>query len=96
MDGTHRKPRGVRDVRVDRAAHPEWITALDRLPARGERVHTLEGPATVVAILGKTEGAGRLLQLAMDDGRSHPYFAASANVLVEPVAPPARPSEPTG
>ena len=87
MDGTHRKPRGVRDVRVDRAAHPEWITALDRLPARGERVHTLEGPATVVAILGKTQGGGRLLELAMDDGRKRPYFAAAANILVERDAP---------
>ena len=87
MDGTHRKPRGVRDVRVDRAAHPDWVTALDRLPERGEQVHTLEGGATVVKILGKTQGGGRLLELSMHDGRKHPYFAAAANVLVERDAP---------
>jgi hypothetical protein len=79
----------VRDVRVDRTTHPDWVTALDRLPTRGERVHTLEGSATVVAVLGKTQGGGRLLELAMDDGRKRPYFAAAANVLVERDAPPA-------
>ena len=84
MSSPQRKPRGVRDVRVDRTTHPDWVTALERLPTRGERVHTLEGPATVVAILGKTEGGGRLLQLSMEDGRTHPYFASAANVLVEP------------
>src|SRR4030095_1598622 len=72
LDGTHKKPRGVRDVRVDRTAHPDWVTALDRLPARGEHVHTNEGGATVVAILGKTQVGGRLLELSMDDGRKHP------------------------
>ena len=89
MDGTHRKPRGVRDVRVDRAAHPDWVTALDRLPATGEHVITLEGGAKVVAILGKTQGGGRLLELAMDDGRKHTYFAAAVNVLVQPTPPEA-------
>ncbi|MSR36367.1 MAG: hypothetical protein EXR95_06950 [Gemmatimonadetes bacterium] len=87
MSDTHGKPRGVRDVRVDRADHPEWVTAVDRLPVRGERVHSHEGSATVVAVLGKTHAGGRLLELAIDDGRKQPYFAASANVLVEPVPP---------
>lgn len=82
-----RKPRGTRDVRVDRATHPEWVTAMDRLPGRGEHVLTHEGAATVVAILGKTSDGGRLIELAMDDGRKHPFFAASANVLVQPSAP---------
>ena len=82
-----RKLRGVRDVQVDRADHPEWVTALDRLPARGERVHTNEGSATVIAVLGKTQFGGRLLELSMDDGRTHPFFAAAVNVLVAPDAP---------
>jgi len=81
------KPRGTRDVKVDRESHPGWITALDRLPARGEHVHTHEGGAKVVAILGKTSVGGRLIELAMDDGRKHPFFAAAANILVERDAP---------
>jgi len=88
--GPQRKPRGTRDVQVDRASHPDWVTAEDRLPARGEHVHTHEGSAIVVAILGKTGGGGRLIELAMDDGRKHPFFAAAANVLVEREAPAPR------
>ena len=79
------KARGTRDVRVDRTTHPDWITALDRLPKPGEPVQTHEGSATVTAILGKTSDGGRLLELRMDDGRKHTFFAASANVLVQRV-----------
>lgn len=78
------KPRGLRDVQVDRSAQPGWVSGLERLPERGERVETHEGAATVVAVLGKTASAGRLLELAMDDGRKQPFFAAAANVLVSP------------
>jgi hypothetical protein len=83
-----RKPRGTRDVKVDHAVHPDWVTGVDRLPGRGEKVHTHEGSATVVAIHGKTSVGGRLIELSMDDGRKHAFFAAAANVLVERVAPP--------
>ena len=93
-DAMPAKPRGTRDVRVDRAMHPDWITALDRLPKPGERVHTHEGGAKVTAILGKTSDGGRLLELSMDDGRKHPFFASSANVLVERYAPEAEGSTP--
>ena len=82
-DGSPAKPRGTRDVRVDRTTHPNLITALDRLPKAGERVQTHEGSATVKAILGKTSDGSRLLELAMDDGRKHAFFASSANVLVD-------------
>jgi hypothetical protein len=78
------KPRGIRDVQVDPTSQPGWVSGLQRLPACGEQVETSEGAATVIAILGKT-GGGRLLHLAMDDGRKHPFFAAQANVLVRPV-----------
>jgi hypothetical protein len=81
------KPRRTSDVRVDRSNHPDWVTAMDRLPGRGERVHTHEGSATVVAIHGKTSAGGRLIELSMDDGRKHAFFAAAANILVERVAP---------
>jgi hypothetical protein len=78
------KPRGARDVRVDPAHCPGWISGLERLPAPGEHVHTSEGPAVVVKVLGKTGGHGRLLHLAMDDGRREAFFAAAANVMVHP------------
>lgn len=83
-NGNGGMPRERRDVRVDRAAHPDWVTAFDRLPSLGEHVLTHEGGATVAAIWGKTSDGGRLLELAMDDGRRHSFFAAAANVLVEP------------
>ena len=80
------KPRGARDVRVDAAEFPGWISGGERLPSPGEHVHTCEGPAVVVRLLGKTGGGGRLLQLAMDDGRREAFFAAAANILVQPEA----------
>lgn len=76
------RPRGMRDVSVDPRTDPDWITAPDRLPRPGERVLTHEGEARVVAICGKISNGGRLLELQMDDGRRHPFFAASGNVLV--------------
>ena len=85
---SHKKPRRSQDLRVDRALHPDWITAAERLPARGEHVHTAEGTAKVVAIHGKTSMGGRLIEVAIDDGRKQPYFAAAANILVERDAPP--------
>ena len=87
------KPRGIRDVLVDPSSQPGWVTALVRLPERGEHVETSEGGATVVAILGKTAASGRLLELSMDDGRTHAFFAAAGNVLVRPTAPERKPEK---
>lgn len=76
-------PRGAVDLRVDAGQCPGWVRASERLPAAGERVYTNEGTAVVTRILGRT-GSGRLLELAMDDGRRVPFFAAAANVMVPP------------
>lgn len=75
-------PRGTRDLRVDPDRHPGWTRATERTPSPGELVHTHEGSATVVRVLGRTESGGRLLELSMEDGRSAPFFAAAANVMV--------------
>lgn len=77
-------PRGTRDLRVDPTKCPGWISGSERLPVPGERVYTHEGTAVVVRILGKTGAGGRLLELAMDDGRRHAFFAAAANIMVQP------------
>lgn len=75
--------RGIRDLRIDPALYPGCVSGTERVPRPGERVHTIEGTARVVRLLGKTGAGGRLLELAMDDGRKPPFFAAAANVLVE-------------
>lgn len=61
------------------------MSGAEKLPAVGERVYTHEGTAVVVRILGRTSSGGRLLELAMDDGRKAPFFAAAANVRVPPL-----------
>lgn len=78
-------PRGTRDVRVDPRNHPGWLTAVERLPTPGEAVETNEGSATVVRLLGRTGSGGRLLELKLLRGRTEPFFAAAANVLVAPL-----------
>jgi hypothetical protein len=80
-------PRGVRDLRLNPATRPGWVTGADRLPAPGERVQTIEGTGLVVRIVGRTGADGRLLELSMDDGRKQPFFAAASNILV-PRLPP--------
>lgn len=60
------------------------MSGAERLPAAGERVYTNEGTAVVVRILGRTSSGERLLELAMDDGRKAPFFAAAANIRVSP------------
>jgi len=81
-----RPPRRAEDVRVDPILRPGWISGADRLPNPGEDVYCAEGPAEVVRLLGKTE-SGRLLELKVADGRRTPFFAAAANILVQPTAP---------
>lgn len=79
-----RIPGGVRDLRVDPDRFPGSVSGVERLPEPGERVYTHEGTAVVVRHLGRTGSGGRLLELAMDDGRKAPFFAAAANVRVPP------------
>lgn len=79
------RPRGAHDLRVDQSKHPGWTTGMDRLPTPGEHVQTFEGRATVIRVLGRTSSGGRLLELRMLDGRTAPFFAAAANVMVQPL-----------
>ena len=77
--------RTRRSLRVDPAQSPGWVAGSERLPGPGERIHTHEGTGVVVRILNKTADGGRVLEVAMDDGRKQPFFAATANVRVQPL-----------
>lgn len=79
----NRAPRRTSDVRVDPAQRPGWIAGTARPPAEGERVYTHEGTGVVQRVLGRTGGAGRLLEIVMDDGRKPLFFTSDANVMVE-------------
>jgi hypothetical protein len=85
-------PRGTLELRVDADQRPGWVSGNDRLPEPGERVYTVEGPATVVKILGRT-GSGRLIELQID-GRAEAFFAAAGNIRVQPDPPSAPPAAP--
>lgn len=74
-----------RSLRVDPEASPGWIAGSERLPDPGERIHTHEGTGVVVRVLNKTADGGRVLEVSMDDGRKQPFFAATANVRVQPL-----------
>ncbi|HEU4453442.1 MAG TPA: hypothetical protein VFR81_10290 [Longimicrobium sp.] len=75
------------DLTVDQAAHPDWISAVERTPVPGEQVYCASGVAEVVKVLGKTGDGSRLLELKLPDVASKPFFAAASNVLVAPAAP---------
>ncbi len=84
--GTTPTSRGRRSLRVDPEQSPGWVAGSERIPGPGERVHTHEGTGVVVRILNKTADGGRVLEVSMDDGRKQPFFAATANVRVRPLA----------
>jgi hypothetical protein len=81
-DSTRRISRDELSVRRDE--HPDWTTAVERLPALGEEVFCAEGYALVVRVLGKTGDGSRLLELRIDGAKPHSFFAAASNVLVSP------------
>ena len=81
-DSTRRMSRDELSVRRD--THPDWMTAVERLPAVGEEVLCTEGSAEVVRILGKTGDGSRLLELRVSGAKPHAFFAAASNVLVRP------------
>lgn len=91
MSAYGRPPRRTKDLKVDPANCPGWVSGTERMPAKGERVQTNEGTGVVVRIFGKTTDGGRLIELSMDDGRKPPFFAAVANIMVQPVAGVAAP-----
>lgn len=81
-------------LRVDPASCPASVSGDERLPAPGERVYTTEGTAVVVRLLGRTGSGGRLIELAMDDGRKAPFFASAANIRVPPLGADPFPAPP--
>jgi hypothetical protein len=74
----------AQDLRVDAAAHPDWVSGADRVPQPGDDVHCASGLARVERLLGKTGDGSRLLELRLHAGPSAPFFVAASNVLVPP------------
>jgi dihydrofolate reductase len=74
-------------LEVDHAAHPDWISATDRLPEAGEEVFCTGGLAVVIKVLGRTGDQSRLLELKLVEGDGKPFFAAASNVLIRPQQP---------
>ena len=67
-------------LRISSIEQPGWEPAPGRVPEVGDHIYCLDGPAEVVRILGRTSDGSRLLELRCD-GRAHPFFASSSNVL---------------
>jgi len=76
---TSRVPRD--SLRISSIEQPGWEPASKRVPAVGDAIYCIEGPAEVVAVLGKTSDGSRLLELRCTS-RPQPFFASSSNVLV--------------
>lgn len=74
------------DLRVDVTDRPDWVSGAVRTPQPGEHVMCTGGLAEVVQLLGKTGDGSRLLALRLLDGKHPPFFVASSNVLLPPVA----------
>ena len=81
---TSRVPRD--SVRISAVVEPGWESVEGRIPAVGERVWCVEGPAEVVRLCGRISDGSRLVELRLADRPSTPFFAASSNILVR-VAP---------
>jgi hypothetical protein len=73
------------DLKVDRVAHPGWMTAAERVPTVGEEVYCASGFARLVKLCGKTGNGTRLLELKLAEGKAPAFFAAASNVLVRPI-----------
>lgn len=80
------RSRSNPSLRVDPEQSPGWISGSERIPAPGERIFTHEGTGVVMRLTNKTADGGRVLEVSMDDGRKPPFFAATANVRVRPLA----------
>lgn len=80
--GAIRRPNA--ELRVDRAAHPGWVSCAEREPVPGDAVMCPLGPGQVAAVRGRTGDGSRLLEIRLDDPAAPPYFAAASNVLRAP------------
>lgn len=75
---TSRVPRKLLDIE----SHPQegWEVSTTT-PQIGATVHSVEGFAEVVRILGKVTDGTRLLELKIVDRDGPSFFAATSNVL---------------
>ena len=58
-----------------------WSVSLDRVPAVGDAIHCVEGPATVTGVHGKTSDGSRLIELKLTESEKPAFFAAASNLL---------------
>lgn len=69
-------------LRISSHARDGWEVS-ERTPSVGSEVLSVEGPATVVRVLGKVSDGSRLLELRIVDRDGPSFFAATSNVLQE-------------
>lgn len=70
--------------RIDRSAHPGWLTGAEGEPQPGDGVYCTAGRATIHRVLGKTGNGSRLLELRLPGQPRSSFYAAATNVLLEP------------
>ncbi len=82
------RPRQLspQQLKVDRAARPDWPTGAEQAPVAGGEVYCTAGVCTVTRVLGRTGNGSRLLELRLAGDDRSPIFAAASNVLVRPGA----------
>ncbi|MGQ0814929.1 MAG: hypothetical protein ACT4O1_10750 [Gemmatimonadota bacterium] len=78
-----------RELHIDREAHPDWVSGLEKTPSIGEIVRCTAGLAEVIKVRGKTGDGTRLVELKLVEGTAPPFFAACSNILVRPAVQPA-------
>ncbi|HSH74931.1 MAG TPA: hypothetical protein VLA09_04590 [Longimicrobiales bacterium] len=69
-------------LRISSHTKDGWEVS-ERTPPVGSEVLSVEGPATVVRVLGKVSDGSRLLELRIVDRDRPFFFAATSNVLQE-------------
>ena len=69
-------------LRISSHAREGWEVS-ERTPRVGAEVHSVEGLAKVVRVLGKVSDGSRLLELRIVDRDGPSFFAATSNVLQE-------------
>lgn len=73
-------------LRISSHTKEGWEVS-ERTPAVGAKVLSVEGPATVLRVLGKVSDGSRLLELQIVDRDGPSFFAATSNVLQQASGP---------
>jgi hypothetical protein len=79
------------EYRVLDSDHPGWERGDARGLKVGEAIYCAAGMGTVGAVHGKTGDGSRLVQVAFDEPRRAPFFAAASNLLLPPATPEVSP-----